>query len=114
MFAIDVCSGGDILFDGPSFSPKPNRSVTLTVWIKLTNNSGKQSLFTTVGDKSSSSTHSWRHYILEIKDRRVRWFLRNERKVTIFSVLTKPLVKTGDWMHLAVTYDGVLRMPKVG
>lgn len=110
MFAIDVCLGGNILFDGPRFSPKPNASVTLTVWIKLIKNNRRQSVFTTIGDNASTLNQG--HYILEIIGGRVRWFHRNERKVTIFSVTTKPLIKIEEWTHLAVTYDG--RIPKVG
>ena len=110
MFAIDVCLGGNILFDGSRFSPKPNIFVTLAVWIKQIKKHRRQSVFTTIGDKAS--THNLRHYILEIMDSRVRWFHRNERRVTIFSVKTKPLIKIGEWTHLAVTYDG--RIPEVG
>ena len=110
MFAIDVCLGGNILFDGSRFSPKPNTSVTLAVWIKLINNDRRQSVFTTTGNKAS--TNNLRHYILEIIDGRVRWFRRDERRVNIFSVKTKPLIKIGEWTHLAVTYDG--RIPEVG
>ena len=111
MFAIDVCSGSDILFDGPRFYPKPNVSVTMTVWIKLETNLGEQSVFATVG--GNASTHSQGHYHLEIRNGSVRWFHRNEREVTIFSVLTKPLIKIGNWMHLAVTYDGVSGVARV-
>ena len=111
MFAIDVCSGGHILFDGPRFYPKPNSSVTMTVWIKLEKIVSRQAVFTTIGGEASC--HSCPHYVFEIKDSRVRWFHRNERKVTIFSVLTKPLINKETWMHLAVTYDGVLGIAKV-
>ena len=111
MFAIDVCSGSDILFDGPRFYPKPNVSVTMTVWIKLETNLGEQSVFATVG--GNASTHSQGHYHLEIKNGSVRWFHRNEREVTIFSVLTKPLIEIGNWTHLAVTYDGVSGVARV-
>ena len=112
MFAVHVCSGSDILFDGPRFYPKPNVSVTMTVWIKLETNLGQQSVFATVG--GNASTHSQGHYHLEIINGSVRWFHRNEREVTIFSVLTKSLIEIGIWMHLAVTYDGVLGLARVG
>lgn len=110
MFAINVCLGGNILFDGPRFSPKPNSSVTLTVWIKLIKNNSRQTAFATIGD--NASTHNQGHYILEIIGGRVHWLHRKKRKVTIFSVKTMPLIKIGEWTHLAVTYDG--RIPKVG
>ena len=84
----------------------------MTVWIKLEENVSRQAVFTTIGGKGSN--HSWGHYIFEIKNSRVRWLHRNERKVTIFRVLTKPLINNETWIHLAVTYDGVSGMAKVG
>ena len=111
-FAIDIFIGGDILFDGLRFYPKPYGSVTMAVWIKLDTNLGIQSVFDTVGGRAS--THREGQYHLEVDNGRVRWFHRNERHVTIFSVLTRPLIETGNWMHLAVTYDGVLGMARVG
>ena len=112
MFAINVCLGGDILFDGPRFHPKPNGSVTMAVWIKLDTNIGAQSVFDTTG--GNASTHRWGQYHLEVNNGSVRWFHRNELSVPIFSVVTKPLIETGKWVHLAVTYDGVIKTAKVG
>ena len=112
MFAINVCLGGDILFDGPRFYPKPNGSVTMAVWIKLDKNLGAQSVFDTIG--GNASTHRQGQYHLEVNNGSVRWFHRNELSVTIFSVVTKPLIETGKWVHLAVTYDGVIKTAKVG
>ena len=112
MFAINVCLGGDILFDGPRFHPKPNGSVTMAVWIKLDTNLGAQSVFDTIG--GNASTHRQGQYHLEVNHGSVRWFHRNELSVTIFRVVTKPLIETGKWMHLAVTYDGVIKTAKVG
>ena len=112
MFAINVCLGGDILFDGPRFYPKPNGSVTMAVWIKLDKNLGAQSVFDTIG--GNASTHRQGQYHLEVNNGSVRWFHRNELSVTIFSVVTKPLIETGKWVHLAVTYDGAIKTAKVG
>ena len=112
MFATDVCSGDHISFDGPRFYPKPNSSVTILVWIKLEKNVSRQSVFTTIGGNASNNFCP--HYVFEIKNSNVRWFHRNEHKVTIFSVITKPLIKAGIWMHLAVTYDSILGIAKVG
>ena len=112
IFDIDVGLGGDILFDGPRFYPKPYSSITITVWIKLTTNLGRQSVFDTIG--GNASTHTKGQYHLEIVGGRVRWFHRNEREKDIFSVETNPLIEIGNWMHLAVTYDGVFGMARVG
>ena len=86
--------------------------MTIALWIKLDKNLGEQSVFDTAG--GTASTHRDGQYHLEVINGRVRWFHRNERHVTIFSVLTKPLLKTGYWTHLAVTYDGVIGIAKVG
>ena len=112
MFASNVCLGGDILFDGLRFYPKPSGSVTMAVWIKLDTNIGAQSVFDTIG--GNASTHRWGQYHLEVNNGSVRWFHRNELSVPIFSVVTKPLIETGKWVHLAVTYDGVIKTAKVG
>ena len=111
-FTIDVCAGGDILFDGLRFYPKPKLSVTIAVWIKQDTNLGKQSVFDTIGGKAS--THREGQYYLSVKNGCVRWLHRNERKVTIFIVVTEPLIETGNWTHLAVTYDGAIGVAKVG
>ena len=105
---INVCIGGDILFDGLRFFPKPRVSVTMAVWIKLNTTLSDQSVFGTAGRTVSI-------YHLEVKHGgNVRWFHRNEQGVVIFGVNTKPLIKTGKWTHLAATYDGVLGMARVG
>ena len=112
IFVIDVDLGGDILFDGPSFYPKPYRSITITVWIKLNTTFGRHSVFDTIG--GNASAHGNGQYHLEVNSGRVRWFHRNESGKNIFSVTPNSLIKVGNWTHLAVTYDGVLGMAKVG
>ena len=112
IFDIDVGLGGNILFDGPRFYPMPYSSITITVWIKLNTNLGRQSVFDTVG--GNASTHTQGQYHLEINYGRVRWFHRNERGKVIFSVQANPSIEIGNWMHLAVTYDGVFGMARVG
>ena len=67
-------------------------------------------MFSTIGAQNSKGL-----YHLEIKHcGHVRWFHRNEYDYEIFSVLTNQSVDIGKWVHLAVTYDGSLRMAKVG
>ena len=86
--------------------------MTMAVWIKLETNLGEQSVFDTTG--GAASTHGQGQYHLEVRNGSVRWYHRNEQGIVIFSVLTEPLIETGTWMHLAVTYDSVLRMARVG
>lgn len=112
MFVINVCLGGDILLDGPRFYPKPYSFVTITVWIKLDTNGGRQSLFSTIG--GNSSTHRQGQYHLETRNGIVRWSHCNEREITIFKVLIKPLIEIGKSVHLAVTYDSALGIARVG
>ena len=110
MFTIDASSGNHISFDGRKFLPKPRVSVTIAVWMKVNTIHAHQSVFSTVG----SSNLELNRYHLEIQwDGRVRWSHKNEHDV-IFDIVTKPLIKTGNWTHLTVTYDGGLGMARVG
>ncbi|XP_057309168.1 uncharacterized protein LOC130647358 isoform X2 [Hydractinia symbiolongicarpus] len=103
--------GGDILLDGANFSPKPRDSITMAVWVKLETNRGIQSVFDTVG--GAMSNHREGQYHLEIDNGRIRWFHRNERRVTIFSVLSEPLITEGNWTHITGTYSGLQREAKL-
>ena len=110
MFAIDASSGSHISFDGRKFLPKPRVSVTITVWMKVNTIHAHQSVFSTVGGSNSERNRCH----LEIQsDGRVRWSHKNEHGV-IFHIVTKPLIKSGNWTHLALTYDGGLGMARVG
>lgn len=83
----------------------------MAVWVKLETNRGIQSVFDTVG--GAMSNHREGQYHLEIDNGRIRWFHRNERRVTIFSVLTEPLITEGNWTHVTGTYSGLQREAKV-
>ena len=61
-----------------------------------------QSIFDTVG---SHSKHKDGQYHFEIEDGKVRWFHRNENRVTIFSLLTRPTIREGKWTQIAATYS---------
>lgn len=80
----------------------------MTVWIKL-EHLGHQSVFSVIGGGDKGRYH------FEIKNGgKVRWSQRDKDKNVIFKVMTKPLIKTKNWTHLAVTYDGGLGIARVG
>eukprot|EP00795_Rhopilema_esculentum_P008194 gene8194-14126_t len=95
--------GGDILFDGERFWPKPVEAVTIALWIKLDTNKGIQSIFDTIGQKFSN--HKEGQYHVEIENGKVRWFHRNEQHKVVFSIMSQPLVGENVWHHIAGTYD---------
>ena len=97
--------------DGKRFSPKPRESITMAVWVKLDTSRGIQSIFDTVG--GALSTHKEGQYHLEIDNARVRWFHRNEKHITIFSILSDPVLVEGNWTHITGTYNGFKREAQV-
>ena len=105
-------SGGDILFDGERFWPKPVEAITIALWLKLDTNKGIQSVFDTVGDKFS--THKEGQYHLEIENGKVRWFHRNEKHAIVFGIISAPLVGEGTWNHVVGTYSAQKAIAKVG
>ncbi|XP_047144561.1 uncharacterized protein LOC100203132 isoform X2 [Hydra vulgaris] len=104
-------SGGDILFDGEKFKNKPVDAITMALWIKLDSTSGIQSVFDTVGGKHS--THRDGQYHVEIDNGKIRWFHRNEYHMTIFSVVTKPILQNNVWTHIGGTYNAAKREAKL-
>ena len=103
--------GGDILFDGERFWPKPVEAITIALWVKLDTNKGIQSIFDTVGQKFSN--HKEGQYHVEIENGKIRWFHRNEKHVVVFSIMSQPLVSEGIWHHIAGTYDAQKSIAKV-
>ena len=80
----------------------------MTVWIKL-ERLDDQSVFSVIGGGGKGRYH------FEVKHGgKVRWYQRDKDENDIFSVMTKSLIKTKNWTHLAVTYDGGLGMARVG
>ena len=104
-------SGGDILFDGERFWPKPVEAITIALWVKLDTNKGIQSIFDTVGQKFSN--HKEGQYHVEIENGKIRWFHRNEKHTVVFSIMSQPLVSEGLWHHIAGTYDAQKSIAKV-
>ena len=94
--------GGNILLDGTSFNPKPHKGVTIALWVKLEEVSGKQTLFSTQAVQGDPMEEQ---YMLQIVDGRVRWMHKNEQSTQIFNIQTSPIILKSTWYHIAVTYD---------
>ena len=94
--------GGNILLDGTSFSPKPHKGVTIALWVKLEEVSGKHTLFSTQAVQGDPMEEQ---YMLQIVDGRVRWMHKNEQSTQIFNIQTSPIILKSTWYHIAVTYD---------
>eukprot|EP00794_Sanderia_malayensis_P012811 gene12811-14124_t len=96
--------GGNILLDGDQLVNKPLTGITIAVWVYVDSNEGQQELFQTVDPNSDENRHG--QFYLELSDGRVRWFHRNAKGETIFSVETHgPVVFPETWTHIAGTYD---------
>ncbi|XP_067047616.1 uncharacterized protein [Acropora muricata] len=102
--------GGDVLLDGAHFENVPREGITIATWIRLDTNKGIQSIFDTVG---SHSRHRDGQYHFEIDNGKVRWFHRNENHDTIFSLLTRPVVREGIWTQLTATYNAQKQRARV-
>lgn len=105
-----VLVGGDVLLDGAHFENVPREGITIATWIRLDTNKGIQSIFDTVG---SHSRHRDGQYHFEIDNGKVRWFHRNENHDTIFSLLTRPVVREGIWTQLTATYNAQKQRARV-
>lgn len=100
---------GDILFHGDTFQGKPTTGISIAAWVRILELPGSHSIFDTIG-----SSHECGQYHFEINDGNVRWFHRNETQNTVFSVeATGSLVKQGEWVHIAGTYDGTIGKAKI-
>ena len=99
------------MFDGEKFKNKPIDAITMALWIKLDTTLGIQSVFDTVGGRHS--THRDGQYHVEIDNGKVRWFHRNEYHVTIFSIVSKPIMQSSVWTHIGGTYNAAKREAKV-
>nr|XP_058949529.1 uncharacterized protein LOC131777281 isoform X1 [Pocillopora verrucosa] len=102
--------GGDVLLDGVHFHQIPRAGITISTWVKLDTNKGIQSIFDTVG---SHSRHKDGQYHFEIENGKVRWFHRNENHDTIFSLLSRPVVREGVWTQITATYSAKKQRARV-
>ncbi|XP_078383686.1 uncharacterized protein LOC144666194 isoform X4 [Oculina patagonica] len=102
--------GGDVLLDGAHFNKIPREGITISTWVKLDTNKGIQSIFDTVG---SHSKHKDGQYHFEIENGKVRWFHRNENHDTIFTLLTRPVVREGIWTQITATYNAAKQRARV-
>ena len=92
-------NSGYITLNGNNFRGKPMHGVTMAVWVKLSSVGGDHSIFCTIGGKAS--THTWGQYHFEVNGGKVRWFHRNEKKTTVFSVVTDAIIQANNWTHIA-------------
>ena len=100
---VGVFSNGNVSLDGKRFFPKPSAGVTIAMWIKLTSNAGRQSLFDAVPEGWPIKPGV---YHFEVFDGKVRWFTRDLDGNVVFNVTTeRAVVPSNEWTHLAGTYD---------
>lgn len=92
-------NSGYITLNGNHFRGKPMHGVTMAVWVKLSSVGGEHSIFCTIG--GNNSTHTWGQYHFEVNNGKVRWFHRNERRTTVFSVETNAIIQANNWTHIA-------------
>jgi len=97
----------DIVFKGDLFQAKPRKAITIAAYIRLEEKPGSHSIFDTIG-----ATHNQGQYHFEVNDGVVRWFHRNENRVTVFETMAHG-VKKSKWTHVAGTYDSGTKQAKI-
>jgi len=97
----------EILFKGDLFQAKPRKAITIAAWIRLEEKPGQHSIFDTIG-----VSHNQGQYHFEVNDGIVRWFHRNEYRVTVFETMAHSVQKE-KWTHVAGTYDSSTRLAKI-
>ena len=91
--------GGQVMFDGDKFAPKPKTAVTIAAWIKLNTTRGRQSIFYTVGGGQ---------YDLGCEDGKIVWANFDDKENIVFKLITQnEYLKPNKWAHIAGTYDSV-------
>ncbi|KII66131.1 Thrombospondin-2 [Thelohanellus kitauei] len=103
-FYLDLNSSGRLILPDETFRNKPRVGITITLWLRIHNIQGTQSIFATeISDGPDPFIGS---YHLEIVDGRIRFFLKDEKSNEIFNLDTRDiLIQPGVWMHLCLTYD---------
>lgn len=100
----DLSGDGDIILVDKTFRGKPQTGITIACWVNLQGDvAAKHSLFSTVRMVSPSNFIGGYHF--ELDNGKVRWFHRDEREKTVFSLITPQIVEPKVWMHIAATYD---------
>jgi len=97
----------DILFKGDLFQAKPRKAITIAAWIRLEEKPGQHSIFDTIG-----VSHNQGQYHFEVNDGIVRWFHRNENRITVFETMAHSVQKE-KWTHVAGTYDSATKQAKI-
>jgi len=93
-------SGGEILFDGSKFSPKPVSAVTVAAWVFIESNTDRQTIFAT---RAGGSDHD--NFFLEIEQGKIRWYHIDTAGKTVFFVVTESLLPAKTWVHVAGSYS---------
>ncbi|XP_048578921.1 uncharacterized protein LOC5512916 [Nematostella vectensis] len=99
--------GGNVKFKGKSFEGIPYIAVTVMMMVQLVDTSGTLDLFQTMGSPPTSFS-KFAQFQLQSDNGRVKWFHRNEKMNTVFSIITDmPVLHPGNWYNVAVTYNGL-------
>ena len=91
--------GGSILLDSQTFKPKPSRSITIALWVKMNRVSGQNTLFATIGQKSGNGFH------LSVNDGKVEWLYAVAPHQTLFKLESGPMIQPHKWFQITVTAD---------
>lgn len=96
---------GFIQLDGMTFKGKPTEDVTIATWVKLKDINGPNvhELFSTSASSVKGPQKGQYHFEV-LSQGKVRFFQRNNGKA-VYGLLTKPVVREDEWVHLAGTYD---------
>jgi hypothetical protein len=98
--ALKFGTGSRVELDSKNFEGIPETAVTMGVWVNVQPTGSDQEIFDCIG-----SGHDSGQYHFEIKSGgAMRWFHRDETETQIFKIETSN-VPTGEWVHIAGTYD---------
>ena len=92
--------GGSILLDSPTFKPKPSRSVTIALWIKMNVAAGRNTLFATIGKSGGENG-----FKLSVNDGKIGWSYAVDDGQRLFQLESGPMITPHKWFHIAVTAD---------
>lgn len=101
---------GQIKIPGDTFREKPQKAITISVWISLQTNRKEHEIFNTIG---SHSDHKHDQYHFAVQDGKVIWYHHQENDKEVFNVVTLPSIPARNWTHVAVTYDSTAMLAKV-